>query len=147
MVDTQQGFRAVLGHFGTAMLCTRQPDGALRGRPMAIARSEENGDVWFVTKLDTGKVEELLRDPHVAVTMQSKTHYLSLSGRAEIVGDPAKLDELWQASWRAWFPAGKDEAGLALLHVRANEAEYWAATGALRYAFAHANAQHGHVLL
>lgn len=147
---TENGFREVLAHFGTAMLCTRQPDGSLRSRPMAVARSEDNGDVWFVTQLETGKVEELLRDPHVAVTMQSKTRYLSLSGRAEIVGDPAALDELWRASWRAWFPEGKHD-GLALLHVRATEVEYWTETGAMRWAFAAltgaAARTHGHVLL
>lgn len=129
MADVKQGFLDVLKRFDTAMLCTRQHDGTMRARPMGIADAQENGDVWFVTGLGSGKVEEVLKDSAVVVTFQSKKRFLSLSGRAEVVGDEAKIEALWREDWRPWFPEGADDPRLVLLHVRATEAEYWDESG------------------
>ncbi len=162
MNEMKRGFLEMLERFEAGMLCTRQPDGTLRARPMAIAKAQENGDVWFVTGVGSGKVEEVLNEPGVVVTFQSKSRYLSLSGKAEIVGDESLIEALWRSEWRVWFPEGKDNPGLVLLHVRATEAEYWDERGArgARYAFEAAKAalkgkrptaddveEHGHLML
>lgn len=159
MTEAKRSFLEILGRFETGMLCTRQPDGTLRARPMGVADVQENGDVWFVTGLGSGKVEEVLNEPGVVVTFQSKRRYLSLSGRAEIVGDDARIEEVWRPEWKAWFPEGKDDPQLVLLHVRATEVEYWdeSAIGGMRYVFEAAKAaltgtraegeEHGHVML
>lgn len=161
MNDIKRSFLDMLERFDAGMLCTRQPDGTLRARPMAIAEAQENGDVWFVTSLGSAKVEEVLHESGVVVTFQSKSRWLSISGRAEIVGDDALIERLWRPEWKAWFPKGKDDPELALLHVSATEAEYWDDSGArgVRHAFEaakaalqgkHANAseeEHGHIVL
>ena len=136
-MDEQQTFLEVLQHFDTGMLCTRNHDGTLRARPMAIAEIGDNGDVWFVTGIDTGKVEEILKHSSVLVTCQSKTRFLSLSGEAELARDPALIEKLWREPWRAWFPQGKDDPRLVVLHVRATNAEYWDESGTrgMRYAY------------
>ncbi len=136
-MDEKQSFLEVLQHFDTGMLCTRNPDGTLHARPMALAEVRDNGDVWFVTGVGTEKVEEVLKDSSVLVTCQSKTRFLSLSGVAELVGDEAMIDRLWREPWRAWFPEGKNDPRLVLLHVRATAAEYWDESGTrgMRYAY------------
>lgn len=137
MKDAKEGFRDVLAHFDTAMVCTHRTGSGLRARPMSIACVEDGGDVWFATSLDSGKVEEAEEDPEVLVTMQSKTRFLSLSGRAEIVLDKKKIHALWKPAWKVWFPEGRDDPTLVLMRVRATEAEYWDQAGSrgLRYAF------------
>src|SRR5882757_1513401 len=77
--------RELLGEFGVAMLVTRTTDGSLRARPMALADVEPNGTLWFVTDRHSGKVDELEHDTHVAVTMQSRLKFVSLSGTAAAV--------------------------------------------------------------
>ena len=51
--------------------------------------------------------------------------YVSLSGHAVVTDDQAKKEALWSPVARAWFPAGVNDADLALLEVRIHHAEYW----------------------
>ncbi len=48
-----------------------------------------------------------------------------MSGRATVVHDDAKIDELWNTFAEAWFPEGKDDPHLALIRVDVEQAQYW----------------------
>jgi len=128
-------FRELLEEFGVAMLITRTPEGQLRGRPMALAEVETGGTLWFASDRNSTKVDELARDSHVVVTMQSKTKFVSLSGTAETVDDRAKLAQLWKVEWKVWFPGGQDDPNIVLLRVAGNTGEYWdnSGTSGLKY--------------
>jgi general stress protein 26 len=110
-----------------AMLTTIEPDGTLRSRPMATQRREFDGDLWFYTRADTPKVEEVEREHNVCVAYArpDRQHYVSVSGKARLVRDRAKIEELWSPAYKAWFPDGLDDPQLALLKVTAEKAEYW----------------------
>ena len=71
------------------------------------------------------KAAEIERDPDVLVVFQSSGAYASIVGTARISRDRAKIDSLWQESWRLWFPEGTDDPRLCLLTVTAREGEYW----------------------
>jgi general stress protein 26 len=122
-------FGELLEDFDTAMLVTRAADGQLRSRPMAIADSEANGTLWFMTQSDSGKLDELALDAHVNVVMQSKLKFVSISGTATAVKDRAKVEQLWNELWKAWFPEGKDDPRLVLLRVQGDKGEYWDNSG------------------
>lgn len=122
--------RELLDEFGVAMLVTRTADGSLRARPMALADAEPNGTLWFATDRHSGKVDELEHDTHVAVTLQSKLKFVSLSGNAATVDDRAKLSQLWKTEWKVWFPGGKDDPNIVLLKVDGTAGEYWDNSGA-----------------
>ncbi|WP_435016905.1 pyridoxamine 5'-phosphate oxidase family protein [Tundrisphaera sp. TA3] len=110
-----------------AMLTTAEPDGTLRSRPMATRQDNFDGVLWFFTKADTPKVDEVQKDHHVNVSYSSpeKNQYVSVSGLATLVHDKAKAKELWTPAYRAWFPDGLDDPNLALLRVDVTKAEYW----------------------
>ena len=74
-------------------------------------------------------MDELEKDAHAAVTMQSGRVYVSLSGTADVVDDRAKLAELWKVEWKVWFPGGKDDPNIVLLRVHGTAGEYWDNTG------------------
>jgi general stress protein 26 len=137
MTDPKRQLEEVVGHFRNAMVVTRTPDGALRARPMAVAKAEPNGNLWFLTSASSGKVDELRDDDHLAVTMQSSTRFVSLTGRGRIERDPAKRRELWSDLFRAWFPKGPDDPDLAVIELVAEQGEYWDQHGVegLRYLF------------
>jgi general stress protein 26 len=120
----------LLEEFDVAMLVTRTAEGELRARPMALAEAEPDGTVWFLSDRRSAKVEELERDAHVAVTMQSKTKFVSLSGAAAPVEDRPRVARLWKATWQAWFPGGQDDPNLVLLRVDGQAGEYWDSSGA-----------------
>jgi general stress protein 26 len=122
--------RELLDEFGVGMLVTRTADGSLRARPMALAEAEPDGTLWFATDRHSGKVDELAADDHVAVTMQSNTRFVSLSGTAATVDDRERLARLWRAEWKVWFPGGVDDPNLVLLRVDGTAGEYWDNSGA-----------------
>lgn len=127
--DVSKHFHEILEDFDSAMLVTQTPAGQLRARPMALAHIDENNDVWFCSQSNAGKVDEVQNDAHVCVTLQSATKYLSLSGKAEINRDRAKIEEFWNESWKVWFPEGKDDPRLLLIRVAAEVGEYWDNSG------------------
>ena len=86
---------------------------------------EEDGDLWFVTGLGSGKVTEVLKDPHVCVTFQEGTRYLSLTGQAVVVCDAERLKQVWKERWRTWFPEGPRDPQVVLLQVTAEAGEFW----------------------
>jgi general stress protein 26 len=126
---TDDKLRELLTDFDSAMLVTRTAAGELRSRPMAVADVEAGGAVWFVTERHSGKLEEIARDDHANVAMQSKWKFVSISGRAVVVDDARKVAEVWNEAWRVWFPGGKDDPSLVLLKVQGDEGEYWDNSG------------------
>lgn len=110
-----------------AMLTTAMPDGTLRSRPMATQQTEFDGSLWFFTYYHSGKVDEIRNDQHVNLSYAdpSDNRYVSVSGRAMILRDRIKAEELWTELHRAWFPNGLDDPNLALLRVNVSDAEYW----------------------
>jgi len=130
-------FHRLLTSFSHGMLVTRSVEGNLRARPLAVAGVEANDDVWFVTRLESGKVIEVLADARICVAFQRGARYLSLSGRATVVCDSSKLEELWKERWRIWFPDGASDRHAVLLKVNAEIGEFWDRSGlaAIRYVF------------
>ena len=129
--------KELLEEFGVAMLATRTGEGQLRARPMALAEVQPDGTLWFMTDRHSGKIDELKRDGHVVVTMQSRTQFVSLSGTAVPVDDRARVARLWKLEWQIWFPGGKDDPNLVLLRVDGHAGEYWDNSGAngIKYLF------------
>lgn len=109
------------------MFTTALPDGSLRSRPMSTQKTEFDGTLWFFTQLDSAKVHEVEDDQHVnlAYADPNGQTYVSVSGRARLSRDRAKIDELWSPVYKAWFPEGKDDPQVALLQVDVEDAEYW----------------------
>jgi len=110
-----------------AMLTTALPDGSLRSRPMATQGGDFDGTLWFFTGIETGKVHEIQDDQHVnlAYSEPGAQKYVSVSGKARIVRDQSKIDELWSTPLKAWFPGGKDDPNIAILKIEVDSAEYW----------------------
>lgn len=137
-MEQRQKLEELLEHFDTSMLTTRTTDdGKLRARPMHIAKAGPEGDLWFLTSLQSGKLDELNKDPRVGVSMQGSGKYLSLSGQAEVVTNQDVLRDLYNPSLKPWFPEGTATPDMAAIHVITNEAEYWDRSGVEAVKFAY----------
>lgn len=122
-------FDDLLTAFDFAMLVTQTPTGQLRARPMAIANYRGDGRLLFATGDYTGKIDELFQHPQVNVALQGSNRYLSVSGTAEVVRDRNLINEVWEPSWKIWFPQGQDDPALVLIRVNAAVGEYWDMSG------------------
>ncbi|MBA3868705.1 MAG: pyridoxamine 5'-phosphate oxidase family protein [Anaerolineae bacterium] len=124
--ESIQKVRDLIKGIKIAMLTTiSNSDGALHSRPMGTQEVEFDGDLWFFTRSDSQKVNELKKDQTVNVSYANNPRYVSISGTAQIVDDKAKMKELWNPLFKAWFPDGLDDPTLRLLKVTVKQAEYW----------------------
>ena len=124
---------ALIKDVEVAMFTTTGVDGRLYSRPLGTQEGEFDGDLWFATSADSPKVAEIALNPrvNVAYASPSKNSYVSVAGTARIVDDRAKVDELWSPAMKLFFPEGKDDPKLRLIHVQAESAEYWDGPGTL----------------
>jgi general stress protein 26 len=116
-----------------AMFTTRRPDGHLVSRPMATQTQAEGTDLWFVTDIESHKLDELDFDPNVnlAYYRDGSREWVSVSGTAIISRDRRAIHELYQPDWKAWFGdeggernGGPDDPRLALILVEVNSVTY-----------------------
>jgi general stress protein 26 len=123
----------LIGDIEIAMLTTRRPDGHLVSRPMATQDREDDADLWFVTDIDSHKLDELEQDPHVNVSYidHDSMEWVSVSGTARVSQDRERIRELWRPDWKAWFSreddtrdGSADDPRLALIYVDANSVVY-----------------------
>jgi general stress protein 26 len=112
--DKHDKLFALIDDIETAMFTTRRGDGRLVSRPMATQKKAAGADLWFVTDRSSEKLDEIRNDPQVNLAYNnSRTReWVSVSGIARIVDERAKIHELYQPDWRAWFgDDGSDKAG------------------------------------
>lgn len=116
-----------------ALMTTRRPDGRLVTRPMDTQDRGPGGDLWFVTSIETHKVDELQSDPNVCLGYydDGSKEWVSVSGKARISQDRAKIHELYEDHWKAYFgdeggekDGGPDDPRLALIFVDAVSVTY-----------------------
>ena len=109
-----------------ALLTTVTRDGHIHSRPLATQEVDFDGDLWFFTQDPSSKVDDIRAHDQVNAAFESGKGYLSIAGRATVVHDRARVDELWTPAVEAWFPDGKDDPTVALIRIDAESAEYWA---------------------
>ncbi len=115
--------RELIQGIDTAMLTTVSEEG-LVSRPMKTQDIEFDGDLWFLTKKDTGKFHELLRNRQVNVAYAGKS-FVSIRGEAEWVEDAGKIKEFWNPMYEELLETTYDDPALVLIKVTGDTAEYW----------------------
>ena len=116
-----------------AMFTTRRRDGRLVSRPMATQTQAEGSDLWFVTDIESDKLDELAFDPQVnlAYYKDRTREWVSVSGLARVTQDRRLIHELYRRDWKAWFgdaggerDGGPDDPRLALILVDVESVVY-----------------------
>jgi general stress protein 26 len=133
MADTRQEsiekLKGLLEGIDFCMLTTID-GGKLRSRPMSTQQFEFDGELWFFTRDNTHKIDEIEVDNrvNVAYSKPDDNTYVSVSGSGSLSKDRAKMEELWSPILKAWFPDGLEDPNICLLKVDVEEAEYWEST-------------------
>jgi general stress protein 26 len=110
-----------------AMLTTMTQDGRHVSRPMGLQEADFDGDLWFFAYDDSAKAAQIRANPQVNVSFSDSGNHswTSIAGRAHIVHDRRKAEQLYSRILDAWFPDGLETPGLTLIKVEADTAEYW----------------------
>lgn len=118
---------AKIKHIDFGMFTASNDTRVLTSRPLTQQQVDEQGNIWFFVSDQEAFTRDLLGNPQVNVSF-SNTHdslYVSVTGRAELLRDRLKAQELWSPLIAAWFPGGIDDPHLALIKVKIQSAEYW----------------------
>ncbi|EME42356.1 hypothetical protein DOTSEDRAFT_73245 [Dothistroma septosporum NZE10] len=116
------------------MLTTKTSDGLLASRCMAVAAKEGNGvDLLYHTNTESGKTDDLENSPDVNVAfLDSSGQWGSISGRATIETDRAKVREYYSPALKAWLgdlgdgkhDGGPEDPRVGLIKVQAKTIQY-----------------------
>ena len=148
-MDTEQQVDRVwdiVEKVGVCMMTTRFADG-LRARPLE-PRPDRNADViWFITDVRGAKDDEIAAHSEVGLVCidHKQKAYLSLTGRAEVLRDPAKAAAIWRKTDDVWW-SGPDDPNVRVLRFEPIRAELWdgpasAAVAAFEFAKARATGE------
>ena len=141
--DSAEKLYALIDDIRICMMTTSDEEGRLYSRPMYALDPDASGHILFFTKISSPKMGEVKHDSHVnlAFSHPGKQHYVSVSGRAQIVRDRQSISEKWSEPMRTWFPEGRDDPELTLLRVHPETGEYWdSPSGAVMYLYGYAKA-------
>ena len=94
-------------------------------------------DLWFMTNLESHKLDDLMADPHVnlAYYKDRSREWVSVSGLATVTTDRELVRHLYKSDWKAWLgDEGGDRDGsandprIALILVEAESVTYMKVT-------------------
>lgn len=124
---------ALIDGIETALFTTRRPDGQLVSRPMQVQRRTAGTDLWFMTNIESHKLEELATDPHVncAFYKDRTREWVSISGTARVSQDRQLIHDMYARDWKMWLgdeggarDGGPDDPRIALVLIDAQSVVY-----------------------
>lgn len=95
-------------------------------RPMSVQKTDEEGNLWFLSALDSSKNVELSSSPEASLFFQGagQSEFMELKGHVIITKDRDKIDELWGAVVQNWFD-GKDDPRITVIQFIPDSGYYW----------------------
>jgi len=116
-----------------AMLLTHTIGGKIAGRPMSNNREVDyEGDSYFFTWSHSRMVDDIDRNPNVALAFMGAKHLLGkpgmdihVEGSGKVVRERAAFAHHWNRNLDRWFKQGVDTPGLVMIHVSAQRLHYW----------------------
>jgi general stress protein 26 len=106
----------IIERVGVCMLTT-QAAGRLRARPLEARLDRKAGLIFAVTDVHSAKQDEIEAAPDVGlVVIEAKAKaYLSITARACVMRDTAKIAQVWRKTDEAWWPGGPSDPNVCLL--------------------------------
>lgn len=126
--DAIARIRKIVDRAKTCFFCTAVDAGESNGvRPMNVRQVDDEGNVWFLSAIDSSANREIGLNPRVRLLFQGSPHsdFLQLDGRAAISTDRAKIEALWEPSIKTWFTEGDDDPRITVIQVTPTDGYYW----------------------
>lgn len=120
--------QAVVKNIKYTMMTTRTSEDHLHSCPMNTTETGIGArEIWFIGHAPSDTVDNIKKNPEInlAYVTQDGQKYLSITGKAELLEDRAKLEELWSTVYNAYFEHGIDDPKVQLIKVVPHGAEYW----------------------
>jgi general stress protein 26 len=127
--DALGKLRELLADFPIATMVTVEPHGAITARPIGVVGDHAafDGSLWFITDRRSRKVQAINSGATTFLIFEDhdKGAYLHLTGRASVIEDRRRLEELYTPVQRTWFPQGLNDPHITLVRFDADQGEFW----------------------
>ncbi len=100
----------------------------IRSRPMAAVVRRGEDAIYFLGDAHHHKDEEISENPNVGLAFADGQKFVSVTGRAAVSRDKAKIKDLWGPAAKAWWDS-PDDPNIRLLTVKPDDAEFWDGPG------------------
>ncbi|WP_339756554.1 pyridoxamine 5'-phosphate oxidase family protein [Algoriphagus aquimarinus] len=126
--DAVEKIRELIDKSGSCFFVTSTTlNNSHKSRPMSVQKTDEAGNIWFLSAKDSMKNMEIKVDTDVTLYFQGSSYsdFLELNGHAVITDDKAKIEELWDPTVKAWFTEGKDDPRISVIQFIPDSGYYW----------------------
>jgi general stress protein 26 len=120
-------FKELVKHNSICLFTTHLTEVPLQTRPMSVQEVDDEGNFWFLSPADSNKNWEVDKDPRVQLFFANKGDYefLSVYGKATLLNDKQKIEEVWSPVAKAWFQGGKNDPNISVIKVTPEDSYYW----------------------
>lgn len=108
-----------------AMLTTMTPDHNLHSVPLLTQDIDFEGVLWFLISKKSQQISEIKNNRRVNLTYTAANKFISVSGIADLVNIPGRVEQIWHQAHLRWFPQGFRDSQIQLLKITVERAEYW----------------------
>ncbi|QGG95424.1 pyridoxamine 5'-phosphate oxidase family protein [Actinomarinicola tropica] len=127
--DPVQHLKALATDQRVVMLTTADTSSALpqlEGRPLTVLDVDDAGTCWFLVDGTADWIGQVRGGGAASISGNDMSDgtWFSTSGRAELVEDRSRIDELWTPFAEAWFE-GANDPRLAALAVHVDTLAWW----------------------
>ena len=109
------------------MVISRNKNNDLHIVPISRQEVDEQGNIWMLISAESHLHQNLQENSQVDIAYSHLGDYnfLSVSGKAIISRDQARIDKYWNKMMDAWFEKGKEDPDIRVLKVETSDAHYW----------------------
>jgi len=111
----------------TVMVTSVNERGLLGSRPVTLQEIDINGDVWFLVDAKAAWVGPIDAAP-VNASVADGDVWVSFAGRASVVRDQTRIDQLTNRATDAFFDKDSDPVAL---RVVSDQIEWWTSDGSI----------------
>lgn len=126
--EAVEKIRSLIDKAGTCFFVTQANfNSSHKSRPMSVQKTDDAGNIWFLSAKDSTKNMELEQDSNVTLYFQGSSYsdFLELNGQAIVSDDRNKIEELWEPTVKAWFTEGIDDPRISVIQFIPETGYYW----------------------
>lgn len=123
-----QKLKELVKEISICLFCTNlKSDDDNSSRPMGAQKVCDQGNIWFFSEVNSNTNKDIMQEQHVKLFFAhpDKSSYLIVNGRAEIVIDKKRNEELWSPLSETWFKNRKGDSSISIIKVKPQSAYYW----------------------
>ncbi|MAP53334.1 pyridoxamine 5'-phosphate oxidase family protein [Altibacter sp.] len=124
--EAKKKLRSMVEDVSIAMMVTNLGKRPLAAIPMDTKKVDEDGNIWFLSGMDSDHNAHILRDSAVQLLYSGpgEMKFLSVYGEAQIITNSEAIEDIYDSADNAYLNGPEDSNTTAIKFVP-QEAAYW----------------------